>query len=79
MGIFIFKHCKEAIMGTRQLSLKLKSPIFTHLREIMRGLVPIQALQQAERFAQTMADLLDISFRGTMCLNLIERVFAFYI
>ena len=77
--IFIFFYCKAAIMGAKQLNLKLKSPIFTHLREIMRGLMPIQTLQQTERFTRKMIRLLDASLRGTMCINMIERFFAFSI
>ena len=77
--IFIFRYCRDPIMSAKQLNLQLKSPIFTHLREIMRGLVPIQALQQTERFTKKMVDLLDNSFRGTVCINMIERFFGFSI
>ena len=78
-SVAVFKYCKEAIMKARQLNLKLKSPVFTHLREIMRGLVPIQALQQTEKFTQKMVDLLDTSLRGAICMNMLDRFFAFSI
>ena len=77
--IFIYWYCKAAIISAKQMSLKLKSPIFTHLREIMRGLVPIQTLHQTERFSRKMAQFLNTSLRGTVCIVMIERFFAFSI
>ena len=77
--VFISWYCQAAIISVKQLNLQLKSPIFTHLSEIMRGLVPIQALQQTERFTQKMIELLDTSLRGTVCMTMVERFFAFSI
>ena len=84
IGCFVFfflffNYCNSAIVATKQLSFKLKSPIFTQMREIMRGLIPIQMMNQSERFMEKMINSLNTSLKGSICFFMVSRVFALFI
>ena len=47
-----FWYCKGSIISIKQLSLKLKTPIFQQLRQMISGLVQVQTLNQRPRFIE---------------------------
>ena len=59
--VLLFNYFKQSIIETKQLSLKLKSPVFHQMRETIGGLIPIQSLGQVKRMMKKFEQLLNIS------------------
>ena len=77
--VFFFNYSKQSIVAIKQLSLKLKSPVFSQLREMMRGIIPIQTYGQVKRFTNNFIDSLNISLEGSICFIIIERAFGVFV
>ena len=77
--VFFFNYSKQSIIATKQLSLKLKSPVFSQLREMMRGIIPIQAFGQTGRFINNFINSLNMSLEGSICFIILERSFGVFV
>ena len=77
--IGFYLYCKDSILNVRKISLELKTPTFTQLRETISGLTTIRVYGQRSRILAQFANTLDLALKGSICSILLERCFAFYI
>ena len=74
--IAFFNYSKQAIIATKELSLLLKSPVFSQLREMMRGLIPLHQFNQLHNYTAKFIESLNASLDGAICFISLERVFG---
>ena len=72
----LYNYCKLPIIASKQLTLKLKSSVFSQLREMMRGLVPIQAFGQTPNFVGKFIGVVNADLQSNVCFLSVERAFA---
>ena len=75
-SIIFFNYTKPAINATKELSLQLKSPVFSQLRETMTGLILIQQFNQINNYTEKFIQNLNNNLKGIICFLSTERVFA---
>ena len=77
--IFFFHYTKESIIAANQLSLKTKNPVFSQLREMTRGLVPLKIYGQISRFTENFIKSLNICLEASICFIILERAFGVFV
>ena len=74
--VAFYIYCKKAIIEIKQLDLKLKSPVFNMVGEMITGLIQIRIFKRRLSLLQEFAKALDSSFRGNICFWNISRAFG---
>lgn len=74
--VLFFLYCKNAIVAIKQLDLRLKSPVFNMVSEMISGLVQIKIFGRRFFLLQEFSDKINHSFRGNICFWNLSRAFG---
>lgn len=74
--VYVFIYCKDAIIAIKELELKLKTPVFTMVEEILAGLTQIKIFGQTLYFLKKFASRINESAQGTICFSNLLRAFG---
>ena len=77
--IFFFWFCKKTIVEVKQLDLRLKSPLFSTVNEMLSGLIQIKIFKRRKSLLIKFANLCNSSLRGNLSFWGSTRVFGAYI
>lgn len=77
IGIFFFS--KDTIIKCKQLDLRMKTPVFEMVNEVVSGLVPIKVFKRRYSFLKKFSKLVNNMFRGTLSYWLTITAYSTYI
>ncbi len=77
--ILLFMYSKKAIVNIKQLDLKLKSPLFSMVRETLSGLIGIRIYNRRLGLLKQFSKKINNSLRGNLCFWSLSRVFSAFI
>ena len=77
--IFFFWFCKKTIVECKQLDLRLKSPLFSTVNEILSGLVQMKIFNRRKSLLEKFSKLCNSSLRGNLIYWGSTRVFGAYL
>ena len=78
VAILFFVYARPAIIGTKQLDLHKKSPIFHFYSESITGLTQIRVYGQRKANIKKFAKIINESITSTMGFDMVSRGFGFY-
>lgn len=77
--VVYFLYCKDAIVASKQLYLRLKSPVYGMISEMISSLTQIRIFNRRMSLMKDFSRLIDKLFAGDMGFWLLSRAFGAYI
>ena len=77
-AVTFFVYSREAVIGTKQLDLQNKGPIFHFFSETVNGLTQIQVYNRRKVLLQDFTQLVNNSTKSAMGFDIVSRGFGFY-
>jgi ATP-binding cassette subfamily C (CFTR/MRP) protein 4 len=71
-----FAYCKRAIIQTKQLDLRMKSPVFSEFTQLVSGATQVKIYGQTERMNAKMSSIINSSIRVNHSFWFASRVFG---
>ena len=78
-NILMSAYCYKMILVIQALSMKIKSPVFSFLSEMMNGIIQITLFNRRLAVLRNFAVQVNNSFKARMNLNLINSFFSIFI
>ena len=77
--ICYFRYCKDVIIAAKQLDLRMKSPVFNMVGEMITGLIQIRVFRQRARLLAEFAHQINQSLRANLCFWILSRAFGAFV
>ena len=77
--IWFFWFCKETVVEVKQLDLRLKSPLFSMVNELLSSLVQVRIFNKRDKLLNEFASLSNDSLRANLSYWGCSRIFGAYL
>ena len=74
-----YRYCKKMIIAAKQLDLRMKSPVFNMVSEMISGLIQIRVFKQRGRLLAEFAHKVNESLRANLCFWILSRAFGAFV
>ena len=74
--IIVYRYCKILILQSKQLDLKLKTPVFSQLNQVSTGLTQLRIFGNYKEYLKQIHTNIDHSFRANMFYWFNTRIFG---